>query len=180
MTDDYPPIRRNVARWLGIKQSTLRGWDARFSEWLETPRGQRGISTRKVYTDNDLLVLQAIAQCRARSLTYEQIADELDAEIARTTLVWPDPIPAPGQTQSPPSDANVSSLTVTERQLMRVQSDLAATAARLDATESERDRLLTELDAERAARIDAERRAAAAEALANRPGLLQRIFRRRD
>lgn len=176
--DDYPPIRRNVARWLGIKQSTLRGWDSRFREWLETPIGEKGVSTRKVYTQNDLLVLQAIAQCRARDLTYEQIADELDAEIALTTLVWPDPIPAPGQTQPPPSDANVSSLTVTERQLMRVQSDLAATAARLDATAEERDRLLQELETERAARIDAERRAAAAEAVANRPGLLQRLFGR--
>ena len=167
MTSDIQANRRNVAEWLEVSQGTLRSWERQFRQWLESPVGKKGDATRKIYTENDLLVLQSIKQLRNNGWRHRQIEKRLADEIANSVLVWPQPIgtqPDP----LPESSSNALSVSVREQQLVRelnkIQVDMASMGGKLSSIRQERDRLLQELEKEREARVRAERDAAAADA----------------
>jgi len=159
-----PETRREVSEWLGISQSTLRNWDAKFRPWLESEVGQKGVATRKRYTEGDLVVFATIKGRLAEGATFKNIQATLDDDIRATVLDWEEPARDAAATSSLP--------TVSERergaliQAQQAREELAMVAGQLQAIVDERDRLLEELAGKQEESDELRERAAAAEAQA--------------
>lgn len=158
-----PQTRAEVAEWLGVTTSTIRNWDSRFRQWIEAEPGVKGDSTPKIYTENDLVVFATIHRLLGDNLTFRQVRERLDDEIAQTTIE-----PSARRPAVESDEATTALATVRERQLARAiqerDVELAEVAGEMKAVKDERERLAAEVDRLNQALIDAEKRAAAAEA----------------
>jgi len=130
-----------VARLLGKSPSTIRNWSREFETFLSTSAAPPAGDDR-IYQDDDVAVLATVAVMRAERRPFETIRAALHAgERVRPAMDQPDEEP-----DEEPPRALVSRLTAT----------VAAMSGQVD-------ELRRQLEAERAGRIDAERRAAIAE-----------------
>ena len=187
---ERPELRRDVAKWLEIAESTLRSWDLRFREYLEADVGEWKKSTRKRYTENDLKVFATIARLRDEGLAMADVSASLDEALKHTILDFSEPPPADADEQ--PAGTSSTALMTVQQELIETRLSLAREMGSREEIEKERDRLIEQLaDADEAhqERIQAlqkeldnlRERAAAAEAEAKilkDGGFLRRWFRR--
>ena len=109
-----PETRKEIFDWLGVKPPTLRTWERRFPDLIESPPGEKGNATPRRYTESDLIVFLAIKNLRNRNVTLKQIEAKpelLENEIEQTTL------PQWGGEETPEQQA--SSLAIVNEKLTR-------------------------------------------------------------
>lgn len=154
-----------VARFLGVSVGTIRSDGREFADFLSAAANP-GPGQERRFNDDDLAVFQTVRVLRGRNLTLEQITTELQKG-TRLEPAEASPEPQHGRRRDETPEGVQIELA---NQLRAV---IAEFKGELEATKSERDRLLIERDRERekaeahaAAVLDAERRAAAAEARA--------------
>lgn len=137
-----------AAKLASIAPTTVRVWTAEYAEFFSDqatpPKGKQ-----RAYTSDDIALLLTIAELRNEQMPEEAIHEELRS--GRRAAY-----------EELPADTAVDQ----QRQLAVVTQlsyDLAQTRGERDTIATERDRLLTDLDKERDARLAAEIRATAAE-----------------
>ena len=177
MDDELELTRAELSERLGVSVGALRKWEGEFSQWITTPPGVKGFGAPRVFNAHDVLVFATIAKARREGKKIADIRDELDERMeaaARDEALGVDPLDAATGEGEPPARVQLALYMDTARQLEATEGELRATSA-------ERDYLRQQTEELRAALIDAERRAAAAEAerdmLAGRPpSFWQRLF----
>ena len=152
--------RNDLAKSLDTSYSTMRKYERLFSDWLNTPKG-RDSTGQRYYTLEDVQTLTVIHSLRKDRFSFEaMLAGELDQ--ALNTGTWThDPEKVSGE------DAQANAAVVPIEQYSAVVAKYHATEGELTAVSDERDRLVTQLDNERQAQLDAEKRAALAEGKLN-------------
>lgn len=144
--------RKELAAMFGVSVSNIRSWEQKFKEHITTPAPAPHDNDPKEYNDNDIAVFTIIARGREAGRSLKDIGKSLAAELATFT---DDQLPAP-----PEPEIAGSSQLITGDQVQQLRDMLSNVSGQLTATESERDRLIDDLAAERAARIEAEKEAA--------------------
>lgn len=154
-----------VARFLDVSVGTVRTDGRDFSEFLSAAANP-GHGQERRFNDEDLAVLQTVRVLRNQNRSLEEIIDELK----KGTRLEPAEAPPDIHNQRRNDEAPEAGSAALVNQLM---ATVARFEGELEATRNERDRLMAERDRERekvdsqaAALLDAEKRAAAAEARA--------------
>ena len=154
-----------VARFLSVSVGTVRADGREFADFLSAAANP-GPGQERRFNDDDLSVFQTVRVLRGRNLTLEQIL----AELQKGTRLEPAEAPAEPQHGRRRNETPEGVQLELANQLKAV---IAKFEGELEATKSERDRLIMERDRERekaeahaVAVLDAEKRAAAAEARA--------------
>lgn len=136
----------DLARALDVTTQTVRSWSDLFQDFLSPsatpPRGEV-----RAYTEEDAAVLALVGKLRAQAKNFDEIRAMLE-EGQRATL-------PSGEGEA--ADEMYPPVPILAAQLARREGEL-------DAIKEERDRLLKELETARAAWLDAEKKAAAAQA----------------
>ena len=140
--------RSEIARQLGVSSATIRSWEDVFTEWVTTPKGIKGQGSKKLYEPEDFVLFHVIRQGRKDGKSFGEIKATIAADIEQSVTVT--------LVDDGSETAESSGLLLFGR--------IQALEAELDAIKLERDRLLKEVGDVRDALLDAERRAAAAEA----------------
>lgn len=138
----------DVANQLGVSPQTIRTWCDTFAAWL-SPTATPPSGDVRIFTTDDLAVLALVAEMRQHLVGYEAIKAALERGERGE---------APPQDQGETPGGEMAALAI------RYERELAHAEGRIVQLEGERDHLREELQAERSARLDAERRAATAEA----------------
>lgn len=142
--------RSEIARQLGVSSATIRSWEDVFVEWVTTPKGLKGQGSKKLYEFEDFVLFYVIREGRKDGKNFDEIKVTIANDIERTTITLANDRPE-----------------TTESSGLFLLGRIQALEAELDAIKFERDRLLREIGDVRDALLDAERRAAAAEAQLN-------------
>lgn len=142
-----------LAKELGVSPQTIRSWAAEFADYLSAaatpPKGQP-----RHFNDDDAAALALVAEMRSRLAGYEAIHAAL---AAGDRAEWPPRPPEAPQYDDTAGQSDSALVT-------RLTATVARFEGKLEATEGERDHLRVQLADEQAARLDAEKRAAGAEA----------------
>ncbi len=169
MDDDLGLTRAELAERLGVSVGALRKWEGEFSQWITTPPGVKGYGQPRVFNPHDVLVFATIAKARREGKGIDAIRAELDERIdaaRRDEALGVSPLEAALGEDEPPARVHLALYMDTARQLEATEGELRAVAG-------ERDFLRERLRELEDKLVDAERRAAAAEAqrdmLAGRP-----------
>jgi len=144
---------KQTAKLAGIGHSTVRHYALEWAEYLSASATPPAGEVRH-FTDEDVAVFRTIRVMRDRGATTEQIIAALDAGDRYEPLDEPPEPPEPKQEGQTEDDRSLAPLELFERILEPFQERI--------------DKLESRLDTEQEARLDAEKRAAAAEALAFR------------
>ena len=154
-----------VARFLDVSAGTVRTDGRDFSEFLSAAANP-GHGQERRFNDDDLAVLQTVRVLRNQNRSLEEIIEELKKGTRLEPAEAPTEPPRGRRRDETPEGVQLE----LANQLKAV---IAKFEGELEATKSERDRLIMERDRERekaeahaAAVLDAEKRAAAAEARA--------------
>ncbi len=154
-----------VARFLSVSVGTVRADGREFADFLSAAANP-GPGQERRFNDDDLSVFQTVRVLRGRNLTLDQVL----AELQKGTRLEP----AEAPTEPPRGRRRDETPEGVQLELAnQLKAVIAKFEGELEATKSERDRLIMERDRERekaeshaAAVLDAEKRAAAAEARA--------------
>lgn len=169
MDEELTLTRAQLAQRIGFSESVIRKWENLFSEFVTSPPGVKGLAQARRYNAEDVVLFATVAQLRAEGVPLEKIRQQLPdrLEQARAAL---DEGQASVKDYLPP---DTEQRQVAFPLYLDALRQLEATEGELTATAAERDYLRAQLEELRATLIDAERRAAAAEAqrdmLAARP-----------
>lgn len=150
-------IVSDVARLLQTSKSSVRTWSTEFSEYL-SPTASPQFGEIRDYQDTDVAVLYLVKQLRDQQVPYADIHESLRQGAAKDVVVPERAIPdvrskiSSNEVQWPNGEG-------LERILLHVQTLTVLLSG-------ERDYLRNQLEKERHARIEAEKRAAVAEARA--------------
>lgn len=181
MDEERELTRAQLAQRIGFSQSVIRKWEKVFAEFVTTPPGVKGLAQARVYNLDDILLFGSIAQLRSEGFSLEKIRELLPDRLAqaheRLDEVLDDERAQPIDNTPPDAEQQRVALTL----YLDVVRQLEATEGSMRSMEGERDYLREQVEELRGALVDAERRAAAAEAqrdmLAVRPpGFWQRLF----
>jgi DNA-binding transcriptional MerR regulator len=142
----FMPSVTEFARAYKTTPNTIRTWTAEFADHLNPaanpPKGQA-----RTYTDQDAQVIALVGEMRQQYAGYEAIHAALRGGRRGT---WPPKGEGSPSVEDEPSTALV----------MRLTALVAHYEGELSAVKQERDRLITERDREREARLAAEKEAA--------------------
>ena len=106
--------------------------------------GEKGQSTRKRYTENDLRVFATIQQLRDEmGMGFDVIEAVLEHEIKHTILDFSEPPPAAADEQ--PAGTSSTALVTVQQELMETRLSLAKEIGSREEIEKERDRLIEQL-----------------------------------
>jgi len=166
--------RKDLATHYGINQGTIRSWERRWPDLFTSSKAGFGQGQRKAYNDNDIRLIEIITRGRDAGRGLDDIGATLEAELATFTDDRMPDIAGTGEDDS----SQAGALVVDDEAFRQMQLDLAAATGSYKQLESERDRLLDDLAAERDARLEAERQAARLEGqlAAQRTGFWRRLF----
>ena len=142
-----------LTRIFQVSRNTLKNWGASYSDFLSDYANPAAAGTAREYTVDDARVFSLVAAMRKENALHEEI---LAALRAGERGLWP--LSPPPRQETPEEAANTMQL------VTQLTARASSLEGQLSATTKERDRLLSELETVRAAALDAEIRAAAAEA----------------
>lgn len=145
---------KEVADRLGVSSNTIRVWTKEFDAYL-SPTAAPGPGKTRMFADDDIAVLWTVKALRAQGVPSEDI----HAALANGERL--EPLEGQNSRQEPPIGEDDS-----QRPTSAVSMALELVRGQIEGLQNERDYLRAELTTEREARIDAERRAATAEARA--------------
>ncbi len=148
---------KDFTRVFNVKSNTIRYWTSEFAAYLSNGANPEKGKARK-YSEKDGRVIALIGDMRTDNEPYEKI----HASLAAGDLgEWP--------RMSPGADNSTSTKQNDTREPTELVTRLTAAVSRfegqLDAVTNERDYLRDKLEEEKDARLDAEKRAASAEAI---------------
>ena len=135
-----------LAARLGVSPQTVRTWCAEFSAYL-SPLATPAAGNVRMFSPEDVAVLALVAGMRQQRFKYDAIHQALAAGDRAEA-------PRPQEDSDQPEDKSL---------VTRLTATVAKFEGELNAVKAERDWLRQQLADERAARIDAETRAARAE-----------------
>lgn len=183
----------DVSQAFNVSKQTARYWAAEFAQHLD-PGATPAKNKPRQFTEGDMSVFALVAQLREENASYADIHAALSAGERGE-------MPEPGQGQpgpeQAPAGAALAPIALIEQFAARIDQQYRGQIA---AVEEERDHLRSQLQTERQERIEAEKRATAAETelrvlrereaqetsketgqagqVEHRPGLLGRLFGR--
>ncbi len=147
------PSLTELAKEFGVTPSTLRNWTGEFSDHL-SPLANPGKGKNRTYSQEDAEIITLVAEMRGQAAKYADIHAALEAgDIGQ----WPPFRPEDDAKQGKEDGQNTALVT-------KLTATVANFEGQLTRLEEERDHLRGQLDGERESRLDAETRAAAAEA----------------
>lgn len=114
-----------VAEALGVSPATLRRWSRRFEAYLQA-RDSSADGSHRRYTPHDLETLRQVKAWLEAGQTYEEVAQQLDAQLSGGASPLIDVIPAREHAGEPEAAARTAAVAV---------QPLAAAAAALDGRE---------------------------------------------
>lgn len=182
--EEFTLTRAQLAQRIDFSQSVIRKWEREFAEFVTSPPGQKGLAQARVYPLADIVLFGVIAQLRREGFPLEKIRELLPERLAQARERLDEEGIDEGDERAQPIDnapPDAEQQRVALTLYLDVVKALEATEGELNATTGERDYLRERVAELEDKLVDAERRAAAAEAqrdmLAGRPpSFWQRLF----
>ena len=145
-----------TAKILGMSNTSVRNYSKWFSEFFSDAAVPEPGNPR-IFDHADITTLATVARLKRQQLDDEAI-------IATLASGERDPVTIPEDKPPQPEEEPQERTQSTNELTLRLSASLARAEGQLQETTKERDRLITELETERAARLAAEKGAAAANA----------------
>lgn len=177
MDEELTLTRAQLAQRIGFSESVIRKWERAFQEFVTSAPGVKGLAQARRYNADDVVLFATVAQLRTEGLPLEKIRQLLPDKLAQARAALDEGQATVVDYLPPDTEQRQVALSL----YLDAARQLEATEGELTATKDERDYLRAQLEEVRATLIDAERRAAAAEAqrdmlAARPPGFWQRLF----
>ena len=165
--------RQSLAKRLGVKAATIRAWESRYRDHMESePMKGAGAGTKKQLPQHDADVLTIVRRLRIAGHSLGEIHELIVGELATFTLE---------PESEPDGEPENAKMMVLAERVQSLQIALDATKQLADGRTETISALRDDLERERDSRIELERKNAALEAEKERmanEGILTRIFRR--
>ena len=148
--------RQKLADMLGCSVALIKKYEERFSDWLDTPPGTKGVAVAKVFLPEDVRTLTTIHAMRQEGISYDDIQTQLDEALASGRYNVVRLVDEEGEGEGEEEGEAGSALVPA--------GQYALILGRYQTISEEVERLREDYESERHARVEAEVRAAKLEA----------------